>query len=52
MITNGEKWHYLTVKNLPRLLSRITSTHKEGFYCLNCFQSYTTRNILEAHKEI
>ena len=27
MITNGEKWHYLTVKNLPGLLRRITSTH-------------------------
>ena len=39
MITNGEKWHYLTVKNLPGLLRRITSTHKEDFYCLNCFHS-------------
>ena len=40
MITDGEKWHYLTVKNLPGLLRGITSTHKEGFYCLNCFHSY------------
>ena len=31
MITDGEKWHYLTVKNLPGLLRRITSTHKEDF---------------------
>ena len=52
MITNGEKWHYLTVKNLPGLLRRITSTHKEDFYCLNCFHSYRTRNKLEAHKKI
>ena len=37
MITNGEKWHYLTVKNLPGLLRGITSAHKEDFYCLNCF---------------
>ena len=44
MITNGEKWHYLTVKNLPGLLRGITSTHKEDFYCLNCFHSYRTRN--------
>ena len=35
MITNGEKWHYLTVKNLSGLLRGITSTHKEDFYCLN-----------------
>ena len=39
MITNGEKWHYLTVKNLPGLLRGITSSHKEDFYCLNCFRS-------------
>ena len=52
MITVGEKWHYLTVKNLPGLLRGITSTHKEDFYCLNCFRSYRTRNKLEAHKKI
>ena len=52
MITDGEKWHSLTVKNLPRLLRGITSTHKEDFYCLNCFHSYRTRNKLESHKKI
>ena len=52
MITNGEKWYYLTVKNLPGLLRRITSTDKEDFYCLNSFHSYRTRNKLEAHKKI
>ena len=52
MITDGEKWHYLTVKNLPGLLRRITSTHKEDFYCLNCFRSYRTRNKFEVHKKI
>ena len=51
MITDGEKWHYLTVKNLPGLLRGITSTHKEDFYCLNCLRSYRTRNKLEAHKK-
>ena len=35
MISDGQKWHYLVVKNLSGLLRRITSTHKEHFYCLN-----------------
>ena len=52
MITNGEKWDYVTVKNLPGLLRGITSTHKEDFYCLNCFHSYRTKNKLESHKKI
>ena len=37
MITGGERWYYLTVKNLSGLLREITSTHENDFYCLNCF---------------
>ena len=49
MISDGQKWHYLAVKNLSRLLRGITSNHKEDFYCLNCFHSYRTENKLKAH---
>ena len=52
MITDGEKWHYLVVKNLSGLFKRITSNHYGDFYCLNCFHSYRTKNKLEAHKKI
>ena len=52
MISDGQKWHYLVVKNLSGLLRGITSKHKEDFYCLNCFHSYRTENKLEAHKKI
>ena len=51
MITNGEKWHYLTVKNLPGLLRGTTSTHKEDFYCLNCFRSYRLKINLKYIKK-
>ena len=52
MISDGQKWHYLVVKNLSGLLRGITSNHKEDFYCLNCFHSYSTENKLEVHKKI
>ena len=45
MITNGEKWHYLVVKNLSGLLRGITSNH-------NADCSYSTKNKLEKHKKI
>ena len=48
MISNGENWHYLIVKNLSRLLTGITSNHDGDFHCLNCFHSYRTKNKLEA----
>ena len=51
MISDGQKWHYLVVKNLSRLLRGTASNHKEDFYCLNCFHSYRTENKLEAHKK-
>ena len=52
MICDGQKWHYLVVKNLSGLLRGTTSNHKEDFYCLNCFHSYRTENKLESHKKI
>ena len=57
MMTDGEKWHYLVVNNLSRLLRGITSNHHVGFYCLSClncycFHSYRTKSKLEAHKKI
>ena len=52
MISNGENWHYLVVKNLPGLLRGITSNHNEDFCCLNCLHSYRTKNKLEEHKKL
>ena len=52
MITDGEKWHYLAVKSLSALFREITGNSHGYFYCLNCFQSYTTENKLKKHKKI
>ena len=51
MITDGEKWHYLAVKSLFALFRGITGNNNGDFYCLNCFKSYTTENILKKHKK-
>ena len=52
MITDGEKWHYLAVKKLSKLLKGITSKHKGDFYCLNCFNSYSTKEKLKKHRNM
>ena len=52
MITDGKKWHYLAVTNLSALLQGNSSNHEGDFYCLNCFNSYTTKNKLKEHEEI
>ena len=45
MITDGKKWHCLDVKKISALFTGITSKHKEDFYCLNCLNSYRTKNL-------
>ena len=52
MITNGKRYHYLAVTNLSALLEGKSSNHHGGFYCLNWFNSYTTKNKLKEHEEI
>ena len=52
MITEGEKWHYLAVKSFSALFREITGNNHGDFYCLNCFQSYTTENELKKYKKV
>ena len=42
----------LPITNLSGLLQGNSSNHEGDFYCLNCFNSYTTKNKLKEHEEI
>ena len=48
MITVGEKWYYLAGKRFSALFRGIKSKH---FYCLNCFQPYTTKDKLKKYNK-
>ena len=50
MITDGKKSHYLAVTNLSALRQGNSSNHEGDFYCLNCFNSYITKNKLKQYK--
>ena len=66
MITDGVKWHYLALKSILTsdgcirptqsisiLFNKITSSNTTNdYYCLNCFQSYSTENKLKVHELI
>ena len=52
MITNGEKWHYLTVRRLSALLKGATSSHNGDCCCLNCFHSYRTEEALKEYVKV
>ena len=52
MISNGEGWHYLAVKELPALLRGITSKRHGNFCCLNCLHSFRTEKRLKSLKKV
>ena len=47
MISDNNKCHYLAITNLSALLEGKLSNHHGDFYCLNCFNSYPTKNKLK-----
>ena len=52
MISDGEKWHYLTVRSLSALLKKITLKHKDDSYCLNCFHFFAPKKSLQKHMKV
>ena len=40
------------LKSVSTLLIGVTSNHKEDFYCLNCFHSYSTKDKLKKHNKV
>ena len=52
MITDGKKWHYLSVINLSALFKEKLSNCKGVLYCLNWFNSYTRENKPKENEEI
>ena len=64
-IDENDKWHYIAlkseyaddgfnrpIKSLSKLFREITSNNHGDFYCLNCFHSFRTDNVLERHERI
>ena len=52
VITDNEKWHYITIKSISGLFRAIASNNNGDFYCLNCFHSDRTKKVLSKHSLI
>ena len=51
MTGGGIKHHYFAVTNLSVLFQGNSSNHRGDFYCLNYFNSYTTKKNLKNMKK-
>ena len=51
-IVDIEKWLYLAVKNIYRLLYGVTQKNNEEHYSINCLHSFRTESKLKSHENV
>ena len=50
LISEGEKWHYASIKSLSRLLGRGNSKNtRKKHFCKNCLQGFMEESSREKH---
>ena len=51
LISNEEKSHYVFIKDFNRLMYSKTKHKDRKHFCMSCLQNFTTKEILNKHKE-
>ena len=52
MIHEGNKSHYVYIKDFNRLVFNKTKNKNKKWLCMRCLQCFSSENILNRHKEI
>ena len=51
MIHEGDKSHYVYIKDFNRLMFNKTRHKNKEWFCMRCLQCFSSKNILNKHKE-
>ena len=51
LITEGEKQHYVLVKDFNRMVYNTTNDQHRKHFCMHCLQCFSTEEILTKHNE-
>ena len=51
LISNEEKSHYVFIKDFNRLMYLKTKHKDRKHFCMSCLQNFTTKEILNNHRE-
>ena len=50
MIHEGDKSHYVYIKDFNRLMFSITGNKNKKWFCTRCLQGFSSKNVLNRHK--
>ena len=50
-IIDGDKSHYVYIKDFNRFMFRKTKNKIKKYFCKKCLQYFTSKNVLTRHKE-
>ena len=51
-IIDGNKSHYVYINNFDRLMFHKTKNKNKKYFCKNCLQCFSSKNVLTEHKEV
>ena len=49
LITEGEKQHYVLVKDFDRMMYDKTKYQHRKYFCIHCLQCFSTKEIVNKH---
>ena len=51
-IIDKNKSHHVYINNFDRFMFRKTKNKNKKYFCKNCFQCFSSKNVLTEHKEV
>ena len=52
LVTDGDKSHYVYIKDFDRFMFHKTKNKNKKYFCKSCLQCFSSKNVLTKHKEV
>ena len=52
LVTDGDKSHYVYIKDFERFMFHKTKNKNKKYFCKSCLQCFSSKNVLTKHKEV
>ena len=52
LITDGDKSHYVYIKDFDRFMFHKTKNKNKIYLCKSCLQCFSNKNVLTEHKKV